>query len=128
MELMAILPTDLMELAQRLVAENSECSQRSAVSRAHYAAFHACRAFAALHPSFNPNASGSHHKALANFLMRFDVGPNDRDRTVREVGRVFDQLRALRNRADYSIHLEFSAGRAQAAILLARNILERIPA
>lgn len=120
---MTILPSDLLSLARRLLVASDECSRRSAVSRAHYAAFHSCRGFALKYSSFDRNPKGSHHKALADYLMRFAEGSSDRQLEIREIGRVFEQLRLLRSRADYSIDLDFPSAKAESGVNLADYIL-----
>lgn len=106
-------PADLLGLARRLLTEHSEIADRSAVSRAYYAAFWHCRTVA--EERFGPiDTPGSDiHRELANQVELFNP----------DAARDLVELRRARNTADYaprrSFQREFAAEHVgQAARLL----------
>lgn len=90
---------DYLTLARYLIRSASisgteEAAQRSAVSRAYYAAFCRVRAWAAGHPSspFLVTGRAEDHRGLGVWLRRSGYGAQAQD---------LERLRVWRNRCDY---------------------------
>jgi hypothetical protein len=91
--------SDYVVLAEALVAERHEASQRSAVSRAYYGTLNACRLW--LETNVAPI---NKHRIHAQVWGAFETGGRVSAGTEREWELIADlgsSLRALRNRADY---------------------------
>lgn len=78
-----------LSLAQGLLNDSSEAAQRSAASRAYYAAYHAAREYLVAKGAVVPKAS-THH-AVWTQIKALDA----------QLGRTGLRLRDNRNRADY---------------------------
>ena len=92
-------PERFQALASRLLhregKEPESC--RTAISRCYYAAFHVAKELLDPHFTFPPDATA--HKLVRRLLSYAD------DDEVRRVGRELDNLRELRNDADYRLYL-----------------------
>lgn len=86
-----------LHLAQRLAQEDDEASQRSAISRAYYAAFHTARKYVEkAHPEVSLRQHGVEHGAIWDHLK---LG-SSREPVIGQQG---DRLRQARVKADYRI-------------------------
>src|SRR5690242_19929577 len=100
---------DFLSLAQTLAAGRAEVEWRSAASRAYYAAFHVVRdLFRGL--GFAVPRADAAHKYLALRLQ------NCGHAHLEQAGRDLDNLRILRNTADYDLSPAFSQRQGRAAI------------
>ncbi len=69
---MSITPAELLDLAKVIAADPGEANQRSAVSRAYYAAYHGCKAWYEQLPgiaSIGGGPDGGVHQKLINQLQ-----------------------------------------------------------
>ena len=92
-------PERFQALASRLLHKEGKepDSCRTAISRCYYAAFHVAKALLEPHFTFPPDATA--HKLVRRLLSYADVDE------VRRVGQELDNLRELRNDADYRLFL-----------------------
>jgi len=90
-------PEEFLVLAVRLSASPGEAERRSAVSRAHYAIFHAARLAVEDCGIVCPSSAEVHDK-LAKCLQ------NAGDADLAMVGDKLNMFRAVRNSADYRLH------------------------
>ena len=87
---------DFLATARHLAGRNGEADRRSEVSRAYYAAFHAARDLLTALRFQTPRADKAH-----NYLyVRLN---NCGERRVQDAAFRFDNLRGLRNQADYDV-------------------------
>jgi len=89
---------EYFQLAEELHESDSlqEASERTATSRAYYAAFHRALQYA---PRRVRNARRDQHRKL---IDHYKSGPSQRERTV---GRQLEMLRDNRNAADYGTNI-----------------------
>lgn len=112
---------DYIVLAERLVGEGREASQRSGVSRAYYGALNVSRGW--LETNVAPIDRHRVHPQVWGF---FEAAGQASTRTGREWELVADlgkKLRALRNRADYQGNFPDLAHHATEAVHAAKQIL-----
>lgn len=84
-----------LTLAQRLARDADEASQRSAISRGYYAAFHTARRYVReAYPEVAFRGHGADHQEVWRCLKQ-GTGPE------RSVGHHGDRLRQVRAKADY---------------------------
>ncbi len=111
------MPRDALQIAEDLLsgAEN-EAKLRAATSRAYMAAFqHLIK-----HPmvAFTKTGKGDDHRLLIQHLQKSNDDP------LNKIGyRYLPRLRALRNRADYSLDVSFTKGMAEDALERATEII-----
>ena len=87
---------DFLDTARHLAGRNGEADRRSAVSRAYYAVFHAARDLLTALRFQTPRADKAH-----NYLyVRLN---NCGERRVEDAAFRLDNLRGLRNQADYDV-------------------------
>ncbi len=111
---------DYLQLARALVGQHklggvSEAAQRSAVSRAYYAAFCFARNYAESKLGFRRTGGGADHKRLREYLE--------------QKGRVglasdLNRLRGWRNECDYGDNVRNVGQYAQNAIRIAEGVIE----
>jgi len=93
-------PRDFLNLASDLVMGNGEADWRSGASRAYYAAFHVARDLLQSFGFAVPRADTAH----AYLWMRLsNCGHPD----VEKAGEDLDEMRTIRNTADYDPHWPF---------------------
>jgi len=85
---------EYLELAERLCKSNDEASQRSAISRAYYSAFHAANN-RALANNYRRSEDGTTHQSLWSYYER---NPNEECQRIAIIGK---RLLEKRVRADY---------------------------
>lgn len=106
---MPINSADLYKIATELWKDRREVSQRSAISRAYYAAYHEAKAWHCNlpEPGTMGNAKGGSHDILIHQLAN-PMGRTKRDSGLQNQSKRFanelQRLRALRNAADYDIN------------------------
>jgi uncharacterized protein (UPF0332 family) len=116
-------PRDLLDVADELLAGSKEAWWRSAVSRAYYAAFHAARQVLQGCGFEIPRAELAHAYL---WLRLANCGHPD----VQSAGAELNELRRLRNWADYDLDQSFGHGitvnqvQAASAVL---QLLETLP-
>ena len=118
---MAITPSDLLMYARKLRDDPSEPAQRSAASRAYYAAFHPCRDLAKTLPRPKSAGRGAHQQVIAT-LANFEGEPGARRDRVRRLGELLQHAKDLRTRADYYLDRDFSSAEAQMTLSYAERI------
>ncbi|HZT80535.1 MAG TPA: HEPN domain-containing protein [Gemmataceae bacterium] len=110
---------DFLTLADSLVAGSTEAEWRSAVSRAYYAVFHIARQlFTDL--GFTVPQSDRAHAYLWYRLS------NTGDPQVAWAGSSLNDLRSLRNEADYDLHRLASQTLAASHVQLAHRIIQAL--
>ena len=112
-------------LADDLAAQGSEAWQRSAVSRAYYGAFNSARRW--VEANIGPIDHGSAHRQV---WLTFKAPVRATEGTRADwlkVGELGDELRRLRNRADYLDHLSDLDRHAPEAVIAAQRILALLP-
>jgi hypothetical protein len=92
-----IKPTDLLSLADRLLASGIEADSRAAVSRAYYGAYHAARQWIVDQCGVVLPRTADAHQAIHRCLM------NCQDANLRAAGGRLESLREERNHADYDL-------------------------
>lgn len=108
-----VTPADLLELARELSTRGDEAAQRCAVSRAYYAAYFSCIAFASRELSFVPTGLARDHRLVRSTM-----------RTARpDLAARLDTLRRDRNRADYDIDEPWLPVASAVACRLAAEVL-----
>ena len=111
---------EFLELAERLVAWRGDpAAERSAISRACYAAFHKGKAYF-LARGGSLTFQGEDHGAVADWFK------NSVNRDLRKIGLDIERLRRLRRIADYDERFAHLASEAQAAVTLARRTVDAI--
>ena len=106
---------EYLTLAQRLATESGEASQRSAVSRAYYAAFHAARSLLESTENFHVSQSNPAHKQVWDAYRR-------KGRTHTAVGINGDRLRLNRAHADYDPEIENLSGLVEDSLEKAERV------
>lgn len=109
-----------LDLAERLAESSDEASLRSAISRGYYALFHRARRYAVRHQFQPPGPPISTHQAL---IAWFKQRPSDEER---EIGDELDDLRKLRNDADYQVRSDFVPQFVKATLILCRRYLQQV--
>jgi len=110
------MPIDKQEFLQfaKSLPEDTEIQIRNAVSRAYYAAFHACLEV------YNIDGSaegGVHAKLISGLKASVDI--NDR-----KIGYVLEQLTGLRTVADYHLSATISIQDKETSIKQTEKLLE----
>ena len=105
---MSVNAADIYHLAAQLSKGATEAELRSAVSRAYYAAYHACLAWHKNLPSPGSNSgpAGGVHQELCNRLKNPapEVSP-DLMKSSRRLSVMLSVLRSQRGLADYEVDL-----------------------
>jgi hypothetical protein len=108
-------------LADELAMRGSEAAQRTAVSCAYYGAFNPARRW--LEANFGPIGHRGLHKQVWDAFTVPDVASEDTRLQWERVGRIGEELRKLRNRADYDDEMPDLRLRASEAVTSAGRIL-----
>jgi len=114
-----------LTLAEGLAANRLEASDRSAVSRAYYAAFNVSRRWLEANVTQIDNR-GSHGQVWQAFKAANRATPATREAWVL-VGSLGNSLRVLRNQADYDDIVPDLGGRVTVALRDAERILRLLP-
>lgn len=121
---MTVECTEFIGLAQRLITlDESEITSRAAASRAYYGAFHCCRDLVEKHPEAIIRAGPSHEKVYQAVaaLPATALGAGE----LKKIVYLTQQIRAIRNDADYEIKQPFPSKRARQAISEAGQVHNR---
>jgi uncharacterized protein (UPF0332 family) len=117
---MSIDSSDLISLALRLSAADTECEWRSGASRAYYAAYH--KALNAANRCLAPvSADRGYHERLTNRLM--DYGTKGRS-----IAYTLKALKHGRTRADYELNTQFSQKEATELVKATIEFLPKVDA
>jgi len=117
---MAIEYKDILDSANRMLSSPSEVDQRNSISRAYYAAYHAC------HPVYDKLPmlaiektvkGGVHVKFISRFKHSVDI-------KVRQVGYILAALHQKRCVADYEIHMDVEQSDAQLIYLQSQKAID----
>lgn len=114
--------TPIEEVRDLFARATTETQYRTVASRAYYATYAAIMSFV---PSlgFSAGGTGADHGRLARFLAQ-QANP-----LLQRIGKFrLPRLRALRNRADYELHLRFTNGHAEEAVRTAEEVIDWIEA
>jgi uncharacterized protein (UPF0332 family) len=112
---------DFLPLAVHLAAGTTEAEWRTSVSRAYYAAFHETRRlFESLGFSV-PHGDRAH----AYLWLRLS---NCGDQQVQQAGAYLNDLRRLRNQADYDLHRPLIQAKASPQARVADRIIQALDA
>lgn len=106
-------PQEFLDLAWELSRREDEAAQRSAVSRAYYAAFHHLRGTITASQHDRGGRGGREHQRVAEAVTELDPA----------AGRLLMQLRLRRNRADYDIEEPLEADMARISCRIAEALL-----
>lgn len=118
---------DFLTLADHITTHSSlpagheEGKWRTAVSRAYYAAYHH-----ALNKAADSDASINRNYTKHEYLIEW-YKTQSRLPNALEVGTLLNTLKTYRVRADYRESYRINQGKAQRAILLAREIVRKLP-
>ena len=126
---MTVCKEDLLDLAQSLLAGQTEPHLRSAVSRAYYAAYHGCKDWhsALPMPGSNTGPGGGNHQQLINQLCNPDASVVGADKMKSKVLSVkLGVLRKTRHEADYELLQTIDGAQAAKAYALAAEILGKL--
>lgn len=119
---MSVSPGDLMTTARNLAGSAAEADQRSAISRAYYAAFHATDSV--LPEALVPNEHyGSSHEALISAVGEFGRSFSPGRTEAAQISRALPALKRMRVRADYQIKAEMAPEDVGLALNRAASIL-----
>jgi uncharacterized protein (UPF0332 family) len=108
---------DFLNLADALASGGTEAEWRSAVSRLYYAAFHVARDLVRNLGFVVPRADRAHSFV---YLRLANCG----DPQVQWAAHSLNNLRQLRNEADYDLSLRFAQAQAQGFVPVARQIVQ----
>ncbi|MDO9104060.1 MAG: hypothetical protein Q7U57_03775 [Methylovulum sp.] len=113
------MPVDKQEFLQfaKSLPEGTEIQIRNAVSRAYYAAYHACLEVYSIDNSVE---GGVHSKLISSLIKSTDV--NDR-----KIGFILQQLKGLRTVADYYLSETVSAHDKETSIKQTEKLIEALP-
>ena len=106
-------------LAQELMQGQREVDYRSAVSRAYYSAFHACRTLLKNIPNLSDNIGTSHQKVIDELLSHSD-------KQISSLGNKLKVARDLRQKADYQLENPFSRYEASRLLSQVQKILSEV--
>lgn len=112
---------DFLIVAEQLARGDLEAQWRSAVSRAYYAAFHVAGGFLRDLGFAVPRSDRAH----AFLWLRLS---NCGDAGMLDAGRLLQDMRNLRNRADYDERQSISQADAHRTVLLSGKVIERLDA
>jgi uncharacterized protein (UPF0332 family) len=114
-------PREFLELADEWSTGGREGEWRSAASRAYYAAFHAARIILGAMGFVVPRGDGAHQ-----YLWRRLANCGHLD--VQRAGNQLNDLRRVRNRADYDLGRPFPGRWAVARVLSATEVIDTLEA
>lgn len=119
--------SDYVVLAEKLLAERFEASKRSAVSRSYYGTLNACRSW--LETNGAPiNKHRIHAEVWGTFetggYISIQGGDGDDWKLIADLG---NELRGLRNQADYDDSFPDLDHHAREAVRVAKRVLALLP-
>src|SRR4051794_821648 len=114
-------PRDFLDQADELANGMREVDWRTAASRAYYAAFHTARLLLEAAGFVVPRSDQAHQYL---YLRLYNSGHPD----VEQAGNDLDDLRVIRNKADYDLHVPFLNGPARLAVTTSLNVINLLEA
>ena len=109
-------PLELLQFAESLVG-TSEVSNRTAASRAYYAAYHACTN---KYTTLGKREGAGMHRSFIDGLIGSNISQD------RSLGYMLDALQRMRIKADYKLSSEFSAANATEVTNGAGRVMEKL--
>ncbi|OQX01779.1 MAG: hypothetical protein BWK73_44990 [Thiothrix lacustris] len=109
-------PLELLQFAESLVGV-SEVSDRTAASRAYYAAYHACRD---KYTTLEKREGAGMHRSFIDGLIDSNISQD------RGIGYMLDSLHRMRIKADYKLSSEFSTANAIEVTNGAGRVIEKV--
>ena len=125
---MAINTKELHFIADHLFANiKNEDGFRSSTNRAYYSAYHECCALAKKFSYFpkDPKKKNHGHKEIVDWLVLKNQAASytQQKRDMIKLGRMLNQAKDLRAKADYRDNLTYSFNQAKDALVFSDNIL-----
>lgn len=115
---------EFLRSAFLLADGTAEIDFRNAVSRAHYAAFHACTAVKRFCPPVKiDDPTMGHHEKLVLLFKKYPTGKPG-DKSAQKIGMLMNQTRIARGQADYDIGDNFGMGFAKTIVRNAERIIK----
>ena len=109
-------PLELLQFAESLVG-TSEVSNRTAASRAYYAAYHACTN---KYTTLGKREGVGMHRSFIDGLKDSNISQD------RSIGYMLETLHRIRTKADYQLSSEFSAVNATEVTNGAGRVMEKV--
>ena len=125
---MSIQATDILAVAQTLIEDKTEAAQRSAISRAYYAAFHATKAVVPT-KFINPDSKHkpSSHEGLIDAVRTYSRSPEAKKSVTikcsQEIAESLSRLKRYRTFADYNLGEEMINFPADRSLIDATKII-----
>jgi len=119
-----VVPEDFLDSAEEISEGRREIDYRNAVSRAYYAAYHACKTLAGPPPRRSNRSTGA-HDWLVSELKEWPRS-DETFLQFRQIGTLLEIAKDQRRDADYRLDQEFSAVQYEEAVKHVRNILQRL--
>ena len=118
---MPVTPNALLDAAKVLGRGESEVDRRNAASRAYYAAWHRRLPIGRSVGLSAQPGQGMHRQLIATLT-------GNQDRTLKSLGYMLEQCRALRVEADYEIETDFPPEDTRTALEQCEKILKKATA
>ena len=119
---MAVTPAMILASARAMCeGGDAEVDWRNAISRAYYAAYHACRDLAQWIDPLADLSTPSAHQDVAEILLQ---GRGGKD--ARAVSYQLSNCRRMRNRADYDLETDIDQGACRAVLETCGRVFERV--
>jgi hypothetical protein len=125
---MSVSPHDICQVADELSKGTNEAAWRSALSRAYYAAYHACDHWHSQMPvPGSVGGEGGSHQKLCNQLRYSAPGsPDVAARKSRTLGAQLDALRVRRKVADYQLEQQVDQAEAKGMAATSALLLQKM--
>lgn len=125
---MSVVPQDIHGVAVTLAEGQDEACWRSSLSRAYYAAYHACEAWHAQMPLPGSiiNANGSHQRLCSQLRHPAPGSPQAASSKSKTLGAQLDVLRVRRKVADYVLHDAVDQTEARNIAAIASLMLQKV--
>lgn len=125
---MTVTAEDFMKFAVDLIngEDLPEIAIRGSMSRAYYAAFHACEPTSTELPDV-PSIGGAHERLISKFTG-FTGAPADTDRRnmLKRIGYMLNQCRGDRVIADYKLSRNLNKEQAEITISMANKVAKAL--
>lgn len=115
---MPIDPSCFLEQAERLLSSD-ETDNRTAVSRAYYAGYHACQSYYKTLVPEDSAQSGMHRQFLDGLI-------NSPNKTDKSIGYRLQEIYKGRIKADYKLTQRFPSEDAKSHVAVAGQVLEQL--
>lgn len=114
---MSIDSLEYLTLAKEILQFNNEAAYRTTASRAYYACFHFSKDMAS--SLDDAGGTGMHERHIRKFTKSVSNG-------AKGVGYMLQQSHSVRVKADYKLDCDFEISNAEAAILSAERLIQKI--